>query len=215
MKICGHLSTHLLLLRIYLQNDQRWIINNDFGPFVHPFLGCPEIKEGVTLRVGKLTGLHITVIELSFKILSLYLSVPIWTKIVKIHEPYRGSIENVPQFLLDLLILSSLKFYRNVFVFQMELWIPPFKGSMSQPASSMFVAGEIKQNCGTSFYGHPVPTELHPLKPLIFLPFLFKSASTVQGVKMAKKVDSFSLRILLSLKPYSILRNQFSIDGMH
>ena len=124
-------------------------------------------------------------------------------------------LRNVPQFLLNLLILSSLNLYRNVFVFQMELWIPPFKGSMSQPASSMFVAGEIKQNCGTSFYGHPVPTELHPLKPLIFLPFLFKSASTVQGVKMAKKVDSFSFCILLSLKPYSILRNQFSIDGMH
>ena len=188
MKICGHLSTHMLSLRIYLQNDQKWIINNDYGPFGHHFLVCPEIKEGVPLSGAKTTGLHFTVIELSFKILSLYLSVPNkWTKIVKIHEPYRVSIRNVPQFLLNLLILSSLNLYRNVFVFQMELWIPPFKGSMSQPASSMFVAGEIKQNCGTSFYGHPVPTELHPLKPLIFLPFLFKSASTVQGVKMAKK----------------------------
>ena len=89
-------------MRIYLQNDQRWLINNDYGPFGHHFLGCPEIKEGVTLRVGKPTGLYFTVIELSFKILSLYLSIlNKLTKIVKIHEPYRVSIKNVPQFLLN------------------------------------------------------------------------------------------------------------------
>ena len=116
MKICGHLSTHMLSLRIYLQNDQKWIINNDYGPFGHHFLVCPEIKKGVTLKVGKPNWLHFTVIELSFKILSLYLSVPNkWTKIVKIHEPYKGSMTNVQQFLLNLFILSSLKLYRNVF----------------------------------------------------------------------------------------------------
>ena len=65
---------------------------------------------------AKPTGLHFTVIELSFKILSIYLSLPNkWTKIVKIHEPYKGSMTNVQQFLFNLLILSSLKLYRDVF----------------------------------------------------------------------------------------------------
>ena len=147
MKICGHLSTHMLSLRIYLQNDQRWIINNDYGPFGHHFLVCPEIKEGVPLRGAKPTGLHFTVIELSFKILSIYLSLPNkWTNLVKIHEL--------------------------------------------------------------------LPYELHPLKTLIFIPFLFEFALTEQGVKLTKnKLTYLVFSFYCPLKPVQVWGANFPLMG--
>ena len=35
-----------------MQNDQRWMITNDYGFFLCHFLMCPEMKEGVPLRGG-------------------------------------------------------------------------------------------------------------------------------------------------------------------
>ena len=54
------------------------------------------------------------------------------------------------------LFLGFLMSYRNLFVHQTELWIPPFKWNMSQP-SILFVTGDTIQTILDAFFlGHPV-----------------------------------------------------------